>query len=195
MGVIRYKIWRDLWENKGRTVQVVLIIAMGAFAIGTIIGSSALMREAMTASWQASSPSMINLTANPPVDDDTIQSLESLKGVTEAEGYLETTVEWRLSPDDEWQPAGLIARNDYDDQTYATLSLISGEWPKDKFFAAEQGAEAAFGIKPEAEVELKVEDRIHRVRIGGEIYNPTAQPPGFGGNAQFYDSVGHFYVD
>ncbi len=61
MGVIRYKIWRDLWENKGRTVQVVLIIAMGAFAIGTIIGSSALMREAMTASWQASSPSMINL--------------------------------------------------------------------------------------------------------------------------------------
>jgi putative ABC transport system permease protein len=192
MGVIRYKIWRDLWENRGRTMQVVLIIAMGAFAIGTIIGSSALMREAMTAEWQASSPSMINLTANPSVDDDTIQSLKSLRGVADVEGYLETTVEWRLSPTDEWKPAGLIARNDYDDQTYATLTLSSGEWPKDKFFAVEQGAEPAFGIKPGLEVELKVEDRIHRVEIRGEIYNPTAQPPGFGGNAQFYTTRDRF---
>ena len=33
MGVIRYKIWQDLWSNKTRTLQVVLIIAVGAFAI------------------------------------------------------------------------------------------------------------------------------------------------------------------
>ena len=38
MGVIRYKIWYDLWENKGRTWRVVAIIAIGAFAIGAILG-------------------------------------------------------------------------------------------------------------------------------------------------------------
>ena len=48
MSVINHKIWRDLWHNKGRTFQIVLIIAMGAFAIGMIIGSSGLMWERMT---------------------------------------------------------------------------------------------------------------------------------------------------
>ena len=37
-GVIRYKIWYDLWENKARTLRVVAIIAIGAFAVGTILG-------------------------------------------------------------------------------------------------------------------------------------------------------------
>jgi hypothetical protein len=45
MGVIWHKIWSDLWNNKGRTLQVVVIIAMGAFAIGMIIGA----REAVSA--------------------------------------------------------------------------------------------------------------------------------------------------
>ena len=39
MGVIRHKIWSDIWHNKGRTAQVVLIIAMGAFAIGMTLAT------------------------------------------------------------------------------------------------------------------------------------------------------------
>jgi putative ABC transport system permease protein len=186
MGVIRYKIWRDLWQNKGRTLQVVLIIGMGAFAIGMIIGSRNLMQQGMTALWQSSLPAMINLTANPAVDDETIRSLEGLHGVQNVEGYLETTVEWRLSPTDEWQPAGLIARADYEDQEFAVLQLISGQWPKEKSLAVEHGAEAAFGIPQGGSVDLKIDDKIYAVPIEGQLYNPTAQPPGFGGNAQFY---------
>ncbi len=43
MGVLFYKIWHDLWGNKSRTLQVVLIIAMGAFAIGMIVGTRNLV--------------------------------------------------------------------------------------------------------------------------------------------------------
>ena len=32
MGVIWNKIWHDFWGNKGRTIQIVLIVAVGAFA-------------------------------------------------------------------------------------------------------------------------------------------------------------------
>ena len=35
LGVIRYKIWYDLWENKGRTLRVVAIIAIGLTLITT----------------------------------------------------------------------------------------------------------------------------------------------------------------
>ena len=47
MGVIRYKIWQDLWSNKTRTLQVVLIIAVGAFAIGMIISTRNKIIQAM----------------------------------------------------------------------------------------------------------------------------------------------------
>ena len=39
MSVIYSKIWSGLWHHKARTLQVVLIIAMGAFAVGMIIGT------------------------------------------------------------------------------------------------------------------------------------------------------------
>jgi hypothetical protein len=39
MNVIYHKIWSDLWHHKAHTLQVVLIIVIGAFAIGMIVGT------------------------------------------------------------------------------------------------------------------------------------------------------------
>ncbi len=61
MGVIWYKIWYDLWENFGRTVRVVLIIAVGAFAVGAVIGSKELISKDLSRTWQASTPATIGL--------------------------------------------------------------------------------------------------------------------------------------
>ena len=44
------KILRDIWRNKRRTVLVVLSIAVGAFAVGTV----AIMREIVTGDMVAS---------------------------------------------------------------------------------------------------------------------------------------------
>ena len=54
MNVIYYKIWSDLWRHKARTLQVVLIIAMGAFAIGMIVGARSLTAQHNNASWRIS---------------------------------------------------------------------------------------------------------------------------------------------
>ena len=69
MGVIRYKIWQDLWSNKPRTLQVVLIIAVGAFAIGMIIATRNYVVKAMEESWLKSSPAMIGMWNWPPIGD------------------------------------------------------------------------------------------------------------------------------
>ena len=60
MGVIRYKIWYDLWENKGRTWRVVAIIAIGAFAIGAILGGKEFINQDVASTWQ--------VTTNPAHD-------------------------------------------------------------------------------------------------------------------------------
>ena len=44
-GVLRKKIWSDLFDNPGRTFQVVIIIAIGAIAVGTITGSLDLIQQ------------------------------------------------------------------------------------------------------------------------------------------------------
>jgi len=48
------KIWRDLWNNKGRTALVVLSIGVGVLALGMITASNALMDRQMTKSQAAS---------------------------------------------------------------------------------------------------------------------------------------------
>jgi putative ABC transport system permease protein len=186
MGVIRYKIWSDLWANKGRTLQVVLIIAMGAFAIGLIIATRMLVIGGMEDMWRACSPAMIVLWTNPSVDDDTIMALKKIEGLEEVEGYTSVSIEWRLNPDDKWLPATLIARDDYKNQHYTKVNLLSGEWPQKKVFAVGQGGDIAFGIEEGGQVTIRVDDREHLVEIGGVIYDPVAFPPSFGGPAQFF---------
>ncbi|MCG3210689.1 MAG: hypothetical protein FOGNACKC_04320 [Anaerolineae bacterium] len=192
MGVIWYKIWSDIWHNKGRTAQVVLIIAMGAFAIGMIITASELVRVRLGQVWQVSSPPMIYLWADPPIDDNQLAALKSIKGVDDVEGYLSTGLEYRLSPDEPWTPGGLIARADYHDQTFTKLKLLSGYWPSRKNVVVEKGADSYFNIQQGQKIYFRFDDKEYTVQVSGLVHNALLQPPGFGGNAQFYASRDEF---
>ena len=192
MGVIRYKIWHDLWQHKNRTLQIILIIAMGAAAIGMIIGTRNIVIPNMAAGWQATNPAMINMAVAPPIDDNELLALKKIEGVVDVEGESETTIEWRLSPDDEWTSGGLIARVDYENQTFNKLALIDGQWPKDKVFALERGHTDVFGIPESGQVYIRINDREHLVKIDGTVYNQLAAPVYFGGTAQFYTTRDYY---
>src|SRR5262245_10396313 len=122
MGVIHHKTWYDLWENKGRTLQAVLIITIGALAIGTIIGSAHYISQDLTRTWQSTNPAMIGLWVDPGVDKTMLEALAHLPGVETVEGRSERGIKWRLNPEDSWQSGSLIAREDYEAQT---LNLIT----------------------------------------------------------------------
>ena len=51
------KVWRDLWRNKGRTIMVVLSIAVGVMAVGMIVSGNQLVIGQMAASHLQSNPS------------------------------------------------------------------------------------------------------------------------------------------
>lgn len=192
MGVLWDKVWRDLWENKGRTIQVVLIIAVGTFAIGMIIGTRQFMISGMQFVWGTSSPATIYLWTSPGVDEDGLAALGRVDGVTAIDGIAQAGVEWRLSPDDPWRPAGLSARRDYVDQILSRYELIDGAWPHKKFFAVGQGGDAAYGIDMGDRVFIRVNDYETEIAIGGVLQDQVVQPPSFGGNAQFYTTLEYF---
>ena len=134
MKVIYYKIWRDLWNNKARTLQVVFVIAIGAFAIGLVLGARNLISEAFATSWQATSPSMIKLAVDPPLSDDELLTLKKIKGVSEVEGQMSASIQWRLRPDEPWQVGFLSARDSYTEQKMNTVELVSPQWPSSSQF-------------------------------------------------------------
>ncbi len=186
MGVLRFKIWYDLRQNKGRTLQVILIIAMGAAAIGMIIASRNLLIPNMRQAWQATNPAMINLSVDPPLTDDELLALERVDGIADIEGFQNSTIEWRVNPDDEWSSGGLTARADYQDQTFNKLTLVSDAWPRERVFSIERGNEEVFGIPANGQLYVRINDKEHVIKTGGAIYNQLAQPAYFGGTAQFY---------
>jgi putative ABC transport system permease protein len=192
MGVIWHKIWSDIWLNKGRTMQVVSIIAMGAFAIGMIITASEIVRVRLAGVWEASTPAMINLWADPRIDDNQLAALKSITGVQDVEGILSTSIEYRFNPTDPWTPGGLMARADYHDQTYAKLILLDGRWPTRRNVAVEKGADSYFNIQQGQKVYFRIKDKEYTVQVGGLVHNALLQPPGFGGKAQFYINRNEF---
>ena len=192
MGVIRNKIWSDLWDNRARTLQVVLIIAMGTAAIGLIIGISSLVTPTMAVRWQATNPAMINLAVDPTLDENDLLTLKRVDGVEEVEGQSSTSIEWRVNPEDEWTSGGLIAREDYEDQKLNQLTLVAGNWPKDSVFALERGHDTAFDIPQGGQVTIRVNDREYLVQLGGSIYNQLVTPAYFGGTAQFYSTLDRY---
>ncbi len=191
MGMLRYKIFRDLWAFKGRTLQVVLIIGLGAGSVGMIMGTRSLFIPEMQRTWQSMNPAMVNIfTGN--VDEDELLVLGREEGVVEIEGSSSTIIEWRKSPDDEWQQASLNSRADYQNQKLNKLELMNGSWPEDETLALGQDAEAFFGVSPGDQVYLRVNDREYQVEMGGTVQDQLVQPAFLGGMVQFYTTRDYF---
>ncbi|MCK6623628.1 MAG: hypothetical protein DPW09_05960 [Anaerolineae bacterium] len=189
MGVIRYKIWRDLWENKGRTWRVIAIIAIGAFAVGAVLGGKAFIREDVTRTWQASHPATIGLEVNPPVDDSLIESLQNLKEMERVEGWFQDkTVRWRRTRQDPWQPATLVALADYEEQTIRQVSLDSGDWPRRKWMGVQRGRGLAAGDQ----LELQIDNKVYPVALNGVLYNAGHPSPAMLPDPMFFTTRERF---
>lgn len=173
LGVIRYKIWRDLWENKGRTLRVVAIIAIGAFAVGATLGGKEFILKDLARTWQASNPATIGLAVDPPVNQATLEALENLRGVEIVVGWRQQTIKWRRSPSDFWQPAVLTAIDDYEEQTIRQIKLDSGHWPHRKLMGVQRGRDLDVGN----EVFLEIDETEYPVQFNGVLYNAAYPPP------------------
>ena len=123
-----------------------LIIGIGSAAIGMILGTRNLVIPGMQDIWTSKHPAMINLFIDKSITEDDVTQLGKTPGVTEIEAFNNTTIEWRLTPEDEWQQGGLTARIDYKDQKMNKLELIDGKWPHEKIAAVGQDGEAFFKI-------------------------------------------------
>src|SRR5919205_3973682 len=94
------KVLRDLWSNKTRTLLVVLSIAVGVFAVGTIVSSRLILSSDLSANYAATNPASA-LLRTAPFDNELVETVRRMDGVGEAEGRRRVAVRIQIGPD-EW---------------------------------------------------------------------------------------------
>lgn len=185
---LRYKLWFDLWGARQRTIQAVLTIAIGAFAVGTVLGTLRGVNADTQRTWSTVAAPAITLRVTPPASDELIETLARRPDLSGAEGQMEAAIEWRPAPDAPWSAATLIARDDYADQRLSLLLLEAGAWPAGRSLAVERRFAAGLGDQ----VELRLDDHAFSAAVGGVVYNRAAPPASLGGDIIFYTTRARF---
>lgn len=170
------KVWFDLWQDKSRTLQVVLVIALGAIGVGLVIGGRNLVAGTVSESWQAAEPPHIQLSVSPPLTPDQMEGLARIDGVDELEGLYNSGVEWRIAGGSEWQTGVLRAREDYQNQLMSILDLMSGAWPERNTVAIGQISVGGNNVFEGDVVELRVGDNTRTVTVVGTIDSRGPSP-------------------
>lgn len=179
MSILFQKVWFDLWSNKSRTAQVVLVIALGSIAIGLVIGGRNLIADAVNTSYLNAEPSHIKLSVNPPLDRQQLERLAKIDGISEVEGLMSGSIEWRFSENDPWQTASIKGRDSYQAQIMGPERLVDGLFPGRNTIGIGQISVGAPQISVGDSIEIRSGDRIGRYDVVGKL-DPIGPAPSFG---------------
>jgi putative ABC transport system permease protein len=127
------KVYRDLWNNRSRTILVILSIAVGVFAIGMIAATQQALTASLNAQYAALRPADAILQTEPMLDEAFVDGLRNLRGVEAAEGRRALALRISLDGKGEtWRDLTLYALNDFDDQQLFLVQKQDGLWPPEK---------------------------------------------------------------
>lgn len=125
------KVFLDLFENKGRTLLVVLSIAVGVFSIGVIAGAFVIISNDMSVTYAANHPANIEFRMD-DFDNDMLTTIRNTRGIEDAEGRRVVNMRVREMDREKWTTLDIIAVDDFDKNKVNLLTLISGQIKPEK---------------------------------------------------------------
>ncbi len=125
------KVLHDLWDNKSRTLLVVLSIAVGVFSIGVIAGAYQIIGNDMGVSYAANNPSNIELRmAN--FDQDVLDNIRNMRGIADAEARRVINFRARTTHSDAWISLDVIAFKNFKENKINLLKPVMGAYEAKK---------------------------------------------------------------
>ena len=119
------KVFHDLLDNKGRTLLVVLSIAVGVFSIGVIAGAYQIISNDMSASYSANKPANVEMRMT-DFDEDRLEMIHNQRGVEDAEGRRVFNMRVRVPGTEKWTTLDMVAFEDFDRNAINLLTPIEG---------------------------------------------------------------------
>jgi len=122
------KALRDLWENKARTLLVVLTLALGTATLGMIINTRSVLLTNMDREYAFSNVASASIIVPEGFDNELVDTIRRMPVVAEADGIGRITLRIETGPN-EYTNIDLYAISDFDDIRLNKLELDSGQWP------------------------------------------------------------------
>ncbi len=171
------KVVRDLGVARTRTVLVVLSIAVGVFAVGTIAGANALLQQGLRDAYLASKPASATLSTS-PFGDDLVEAVRGMPGIADAEPRRVITVRLRTGPET-YRELQLTAITDFEDQRLDLVTPEAGAtWPPGRGdLLLERSSLTLADVPTSGDVEIQtVDGTVHRLRVAGLTHEVGAAP-------------------
>jgi putative ABC transport system permease protein len=190
MGIALRKVWRDLWNNKWRTLLVVLSITVGVVALGMTTSSDTFLNEQMALSRGLNRSPHARMTFSTFLDDDAVQAVINVPQVVDAEGWITASIRWKPTLEAEWKDSSLLAR-EFTNQKFDLLELKRGRWARDDEIMVEDSHLVGYGMGGLGSVVyVEANNRALPLTIVGTVRDPAQAPPEFNpiNKAAFYVS-------
>ena len=178
LGSIRWrKVWRDLREHRVRSLLVVLSIAVGVIAVGTIAGANALLERNLRDGYAATRPSSATLFTTVPFDQGLVDVVRRMPDVATAEGRRSATSRI-LQPDGGTIELALTALPDFQDQQMDLVSPVSGAWPPRRGqIVLEQSSRMVTDLREGQVVTVQLgPNRTKTLTVAGFAHEPGGAP-------------------
>lgn len=183
------KVLNDLWENKTRTLLIVLSIAVGLFAVGTIVSAEAILSTEMSRSFATITPSTGTVRTIELFDENFIRSVRQMPAVAEADARRAMDTRVQIGPN-EWVNLRLFAVPDYNDIRVNKINPESGAWPPPpREILIERAALPLLNAGVGDLIALETPDeKVRYLRIAGEAHDPAQIPAQFDNSPYGYVS-------
>jgi len=196
------KVLRDLSANRTRTILVVISIAVGVFAVGTVQHLRTTILQEMQAAYNASGSAQATLFVT-DFDDETVDVVRRMPEVAAAEGRTGLSVEVEVAPG-QWEALTLTPIDDFSKNSVNLLRpvyTVEGHpafgaqrtrWPaKDEIILERASLDASNALPANLQVDdplrIKIEGgKIRTLTVTGAVYDPNGFPAAFTGSASGY---------
>lgn len=128
IGVRWRKVGRDLWGNRGRSLLIVLAVALSLFALGGVLGAYAVLGRETTQGYLGTEPAHVTLVLRGGVDDALVQAAEQLPEVESAQARGTVLARAQVGPS-EWRTLALFVVPDFNNLRVGTFTPEQGAWP------------------------------------------------------------------
>jgi putative ABC transport system permease protein len=120
------KVLHDLFDNKARTLLVVLSIAVGVFSIGVIAGAYQIISNDMSVSYSANIPANIELRMS-NFNEDVLDSIHNHENVQDAEGRRVFNMRVRVPGTEKWTTLDMVAFESFEKNAINLLLPEEGQ--------------------------------------------------------------------
>ena len=127
MNTLWRKAFRDFWQERGRTVLVVLAIALGISAFAAVLSSYAILTRELDQGYLATNPASAVLRVD-SADDDLVKAILQNPEVSDAEPRRTLSGQIKAGPV-QWRNLILFVVHDYGNIRVSKLVPESGAWP------------------------------------------------------------------